>query len=382
MTARGLERWGALLLLPIFLTGCWDNFQMNQLAIVDALAVDYNRGQYHVVAEVFNTMAVPAPAQSSPTATGGSNHSSSVFLEGAGKTLGEALADVSASSSRHVFWASTQVLLLGTGALQQGLGPLFGTFLHYPQFRSTARVLAVPGSAQSALESDTSGMEITVAQEIRNQDRYLHHDLSQGWAPRLYDVMRWDTEHGRSMVLLSLEKKPESKMNPQFRMDQSLVIGPDGRARGSLPSHDAMAYLWITGRFSQGYVAAGCPAGAGQTTIYLTSVSARSHVVVQRGTVRGIHIRLTGTGKVAGPLCANLSGLNMAANRRMVSLTMQTVDWAEAHDADIFGWGQQIYRQTPELWNDMPGYWRSRFPHMPVSVTSHVTIVQGDEGRV
>lgn len=388
MTGWVKTRMGVVLLLGVLLSGCWDGYQMNDLAIINAIAIDYSKGHYMVTAEAYNTSEVPTPGH--PTSGSQANKSASVTLTGTGKTLGEAMANVSAESSRHVFWAATTVVILGLGAIKHGMAPITGTLLRYPEFRTTARMFVSMSAAGPILEKTQSGFEITVGKEIRDQDRYLHHDVSEGWAPRTYDVLRWNTQHGRSAVLLAIKPLNDSSSSgssgssgvsrPAFSMPDSAVLGPTGMLQGWLPRKDAPAYLWLVHRFDQSFSAVSCPEG-GSTTVYWTSVKSAAKLRVGPSGVEGVAITLTGSGKVVGDLCDRLSVISQAANREALNQTLTTVDWAKQHDADIFGWGQMVYRQDPRLWAQLQGSWPDRFRHLPVSVTSHVTVIQGDVGR-
>lgn len=382
MRARLLARVGGIVALAFLVSGCWDGYQMNQLAIINALAIDYQRGDYVVTAEAYNTTAVPSPGHPTGNSAGGGNPSAGVLLTGTGKTVGEAMANVSGSSSRHVFWTATTVVIIGSEALKKGMTSITGTFLRYPQFRTTARVFVAKSEAAPLLEGKTSGMEITIGQEIRNQDRFLHKDISRGWAPRAYDILRWDTQHGRSAVLLGVQKVSSSPTQAtEFSMPDSAVVGPNGTLEGWLPGKDATPYLWLTHRASQAYSALKIPSQT-PTTIYWTQVTSRVSVRVRKGEVAGVDIGLTGTGKVAGTLPESLSEINQWANREAVAQTLTTVRWAEQHDADIFGWGQAVYRKDPRLWYRLHGTWPRLFKTLPVSVHSKIVIVQGDAGRV
>lgn len=354
---------------------------MNQLAVVDAMAVDYDHGQYRVTAEVFNTSAVPGPGKG-VSAAQGANTSASVNLVGHGKTLSDAMGEVADTSSRHVFWAATQVVLIGTSALKRGLAPIVAPFLHYPEFRSTARMFAVPANAAHLLNATDSGLELTVGQEIRNIARFTHQDNSRGWAPRAYDVLRWNNQHGRASVLLGVRSlSPKTAIAPTLTMNTSAVIGPGGSLRGWLPHRDAPAYLWLTGRFRHTFMAVACPNGL-DTTIYVATMGTRTVPDISGGHLNGLHLSITGSGKLAGQVCAPLTVINDAANRAVVSRTLATVHWAQKHQADIFGWGQAVYRRDPALWNTLNGHWPERFGGLPVSVTAQVLIVQGNAGRV
>ncbi len=382
MKARFLARVGGILALIFLVTGCFDGYQMNQLAIINALAIDYHRGEYMATAEAFNTTAVPSPGHPTGTSVGGGNPSAGVLLTGAGKTVGEAMANLSGSSSRHVFWAATTVVIIGSEALKKGLTPIAGSFLRFPEFRTTARVFVAKSEAAPLLSGKTSGMEISIGQEIRNQDRFLRMDISRGWAPRAYDVLRWDTQHGRSAVLLGIQKTSSNPTQAsQFSMGESAVIGPNGRLQGWLPGKATTPYLWLVHRSAQAFSSLKSPSGV-PTTIYWTHVTSRVSVRVRKGQVAGVDIMLTGAGKVAGTLPNRLRVINQLANKKAVAETLATVHWAEQHDADIFGWGQAVYRKNPRLWYGLHGSWPGLFKTLPVSVHSKIVIVQGGAGRV
>ncbi len=114
----------AVLLFPMLLfSGCSDNTELGNRAIIEAAAVDYSHGEYKVSALLF-----------SGGGSGGDTIDASgenvIKVTGTGKTLSEAIDSISLTDGKELYMSETKLLILGCGFTEGGVTDVLNT-LYY-----------------------------------------------------------------------------------------------------------------------------------------------------------------------------------------------------------------------------------------------------------
>ncbi len=111
------------LALTLLLSGCSDNTELGNRAIIEAIAVDYSHGEYTVSALLF-----------SGGGSGGDTLDASgenvIKVTGTGKTLTEAIDSVSLIDGKELYMSETKLLILGCGFTEGGVDDVLNT-LYY-----------------------------------------------------------------------------------------------------------------------------------------------------------------------------------------------------------------------------------------------------------
>ncbi|WP_238652039.1 Ger(x)C family spore germination protein [Paenibacillus piscarius] len=139
----------ALLLSSIFLAGCWDRTEINDLAIVLATGVDYEEGQAQLTAQIF----IPRKGGGGSESGGAGEGASGVTMTrtAKGENIAEALNRLQRKVARHMFWGQCEVIVISEAAGKHGLREFVDFFLRYPQFREHAFVFSSQDSARDIL---------------------------------------------------------------------------------------------------------------------------------------------------------------------------------------------------------------------------------------
>lgn len=171
----------------VLLTGCWYQRETNELDIVSGLSVDYLDRQYAVTAEIIEPQMIPNPSHSGSAGDG----PRSVLVYGQGHTLSEALQDLGHKTSRLLFWASMEVVVVGrAAAAAHGIAPLLLAFGHGPGMRLTPRALIAHKTASDVFKLRFASIENAAGEFLRLEPEMNHRQQSAGWSPRAYDLVR------------------------------------------------------------------------------------------------------------------------------------------------------------------------------------------------
>ncbi|NGY87944.1 hypothetical protein F6Y05_33345 [Bacillus megaterium] len=168
-----------LCVLLVFLSGCWDREELQQLSIVSGMAIDKGsnkvKNRYRVTVQIIN------PSQVAGGQQGGKVQASPVttFTE-TGSTLAETLRKISTKSPGELFFPHLQILVISEKVANQGIEDLFDMIERDSQFRVLFPVLIARGhiTAKETLEVTTS-LEAIPSAKIGNALKSSEDD----WEP-------------------------------------------------------------------------------------------------------------------------------------------------------------------------------------------------------
>ena len=108
MTAKKIQLAVLLLITVLLCSGCWDKKEYNQLALAQAIAIDYTDGQYQL------TMQLIMPKASEETVS-----SENIWIiDGQGDSVGDALEQIALRAPREIYLDHLDIVLLGEALMQ------------------------------------------------------------------------------------------------------------------------------------------------------------------------------------------------------------------------------------------------------------------------
>ena len=183
-----------IMLLPI--TGCWNNRDLTELAIVTGLGIDLSDNQ-----KIELTLQVIRPSALRENQNGGHGHEKAymnVTVEG--NTIFEAIRNVIAYFDRRAYFAHVQVMVIGEALSIQGLGDILDLFERDSETRRRAELLIAKGmKAKEVLdvESEMQGIpSIQLFEGLRAAD-----DLSKASNINLFEMLK-EFSHEEHAVLI------------------------------------------------------------------------------------------------------------------------------------------------------------------------------------
>lgn len=140
-----------LLILPFIifiLTGCYDYRELNDLAIVSAISIDYKDDNFLLTAQVVN----PKKQQDTSSA----NEPEFIIYEGYGKTIQEAFRDILNTSPHRMYTSHMQILIISEEIAKTKLPTILDFFSRDAETRSEYNILiAKNNTAKESLSITT-----------------------------------------------------------------------------------------------------------------------------------------------------------------------------------------------------------------------------------
>jgi spore germination protein KC len=145
MTGRRLL--AALLAAVLLLTGCWNRREVNEIAIVTAVAIDLESDQQLRV-----TILVLDPARGGGGGEGGSPSKAGTFrVTATGQTVLDALRNINQVISRRPEWKHNNAIILSEEVARRGVSQVLDFFVRNYESRLDQWVLVTHGKAADVL---------------------------------------------------------------------------------------------------------------------------------------------------------------------------------------------------------------------------------------
>lgn len=386
----------AVLLLP---AGCWSRAEIDKLAIVRCLAIDYlpEADEPYLV-----TLSVARPAALPAGNGGGGAGGGALTFSGTGPSLDLALQNATLSMPRHAFFTHNEVVLIGEEAARHGLQELVDLVMRFHQLRLTNFLLFVPGTAHDVLLAD-SRLEAALPQEILGlleQDRLS----SEGDPLEIYHILRQAVTEGQEahLAVLRLAPPPEQAMPeiaaekqpaggqgdgagagqqagaappPEVLSIDGTAVFRDDKLAGFLTRRETRGYLLLAGRIRRGELSVPDPLAPGKS-VSLGILRGKSKITPRleagrlsflvEAELEGDILHQESPENLATP--EMLERLGAAKAQALQEEMAQTLRRLQEMEADIVGFGTILRRRHPQTFRALAGRWPQVFRTLEVEI--------------
>lgn len=385
-----------LLLCALIVSGCWSKNEIENLAIVSAIGVDYveieGEPKWQVTMEIYHPEALAPTGVSGMSGGKSGNRPISWVVTSLGNTVDEAINHISSRTPRVLFFAHTRLIILGREAVENyNLEEILSLFLSSQEARLRNWLLIADGKAQEVLLAGPE-MEPIRAEELEEMIRQTREKLSKAEVLNLRDVGESLALSGKDVVTGRVEvfKAPEpptrlfipgqESVRQTFRLDGAAVFSK-GDFAGWLGDLETRGYLFTVGKAKMTIV----PIDLNHDDIFDANVrilKASSKITPEiNGGELKMKVAIQAEGHLEGffpgdfqvtPAFFEEVGRKTAMELKKDVLS--AINKAKEYRADIFGFGERVYRHQPKYWHLVKEQWRDYFVSLPVEVEVQVVI--------
>lgn len=362
----------------VFLTGCWDRTELNDLAIELGLGLDRAKNNKVEISAQFIIPSKMGMGQSGRSDTG-----KSVFIEsGTGEDTLEAIQMIQTKLSREVFRGHHRVIVIGEQLARRGLADVLDNYSRDPDIRLRADALVVKGStakkfleASSPLENIPAiGAQKEHAQTGGLGDTSLVNFLIAGTSDGINPILP-------AIKLIHASKKQDETVFEGFQIVGGAIFNKDLKLVGYLNMQKWLTTLWLVNRLSKQTITATVSKGKGSASLYMTKID-RKIIPTIRGNTIKCDIVLSGEGTIQENNTnldltqpKNLTLLEHALEKKAEKQTLQTIKKVQKqYGTDIFGLGEAVHQKYPSQWKVLKKNWTKQFRKVQVSVHANLTI--------
>lgn len=374
---------------PLLLAGCWGYSELNDTGIVLATAIDLV-GENQYEATVISI---------APIGTGGGmqqpDRSNAWIGTARGASPDEAIKNLRMMATKNIIWNHNDIFIIGEAMAREGISGLIDFLVRESEIRlnnsimiaegRASDIFKVPADIENDLHSEIKGI-------ISNSEKW-----SKGYVPDLrkflqeYTLAHIGAVAGRigymEQNISSFSTNREKYLqfpNPEKRQTTIIIAGcaafKKDKLAGFLNEVETSGYSWITEKAEPGTLIL-ADLGGGKT-------SAMELQVVRSGIEPEIK-----DGNISMKLKVEITG-RLAEDERFINLDSEVIAGLEADfgeevtkemetavkkaqkelKADIFGFGDALYRKKPEIWRMVQPEWEEMFPDIEIQPEVKVTL--------
>jgi len=381
----------------LLLSGCWDRDELEDLAMVQALGIDYlpEEEKFEVTLSVIRPADLGAggmeggiEGEIEPTRT----------ITTRGDTISVALEQQNAFLPRRTYYAHNDIVIVGETLAKRGLHHILDRLVRERDTRLTLNMFVTSEDVKDLMRSG-SRLEMSLPEEIRDMkqrtnQRSLRPEVNQ------LDFVRYLLAGGRDPYLPLLEVREEEPTSPQEAEiagtlgegedSEQLVKYPhlygtavfkEDRLAGFLDGHETKGLLYVEEGIIDSRDAIEDPEGRPGKVVLIT-ISSSSEITprVENGEPE-ILVEIVEEGDICCQTAATHI-FTMENFRRMEALKESLIkgyvedalEKVQEWEADIFGFGQKFQTHYPDYWETIEDDWREIYTEMEVivEVESHI----------
>ncbi len=366
---------GLLLLLAVLTTGCWDRLEVNDLAIVDLVAIDTADEGVRLTVSVVVPSRAQSPASAGGAGGGGgavSGRPTSAF-SASGKTIMDASMKIQKRLSRRIFWAHTRILVIGEEFARAGVRPALDFWSRHREPRPLMQIAVTPGRAADFIMAQPR-LERLLSESVRET-------INMGMQARVtikdfFEWIRSETEEpiAPRVELVAGEQGEDSQVS-------GTAVFKDDRLVGWLSDAETRGLLWLRGEVKTGVATVDVPSG-GRISMMLIRGSTNISPDFSTGRLR-IHVSIVAEDDVyesSAPIDLGkdevVSVVQQLLRQAIEDRVRQTLAKVQHQlQADVLKFGEAVHRSAPLAWEGgLKQRWPEVFPEVPVdiAVTAHV----------
>ena len=367
-----------LLLCTLFIAGCWDRKEINDVAFVIGIAVDKEGENYRSSLQI----ALPGQSGASGSTGGGggtSGDKSWFMLSNTAKTLRGTSLEGQKALSRKIYYAHRRTMLIGEDLARDGVASMLDLFTRYPLNRFSALPVVTKGEAYAVMDTDApiEKFPSEMVRELcflnmrnpRSLKTFIDSILSDGVDPFL-------------PVASKVENVPKDwkDVKTNIKLDGLAVFKKD-KLVGMIDKAPADALILAMGEANAPEIMVKSPRGEGDIFIKLNENNSSLHPTVKDDKVT-VTVQLYAKGVVVdnesnyGDLREKeILKLNDAIHKKIKEDIVEGIRLIQQkYHADILGIGRSIHQHLPKEWDKMKDRWDDIYPDVEVNVIPHVII--------
>lgn len=359
-------------LLAFPLTGCWNAREINELAFVMSIALDKADNGFKITAQI----AKPETYSKTPSGSGTEKEKPFWLVSSTGKTIFEAVRNMSSISSRRIFWSHIKVIIIGEELARSDIREIFDFFSRNAELRFRTWIAVTPGEAGKILEA----VPIMEKDPSQNIEKIIEKTNLTGKAcgimlkDFLEDYMDPYLNPVASRIILTTQNS-----KPTVKLEGASAFG-DNKMADWLNENETRGFLWIKNEIDGSIRVVNCP----YDNLPVTLEIKKGKTNFKSDIVNGIpHFTITAeaSAKLTEKACTTefadlqaLHGLEETLASAIGEDIQSIVTASKNLDTDILDFSGILHREHKNEWKKLSPNWSQLFKKAEVKIIVKVKI--------
>ncbi|EFM09461.1 germination protein, Ger(x)C family [Paenibacillus curdlanolyticus YK9] len=373
---REMRRIGkvvSLLLAAFLLTGCWNRVELLDKGFVMGVAIQSVEPEIvHLTVQIFK------PSQKAG-GQGGSMQKSFININTKGRSIFEAVRDITLHLGRKAQWSHMRIIILDEQtARTNNLLSLLEYFYRDHEARITTRVLITKGEPSEYLKVRPM-IEQTISQQFNKTEENASGSSGKALTVNLLRLAQALKSEVPNTILpiATLKPKGEATMS-------GLAVIRDSKMVGTMSASQTEDLLMLTNQFKKGILNVPCiheGEGKGESeAIEVQSVRTTMKPIIQSGKLR-VQMTFELSGNIGSLRCTKLEKRSdekafvERIQQMMEARLLGTIRETQKREVDLLGIGNALYRKNPRVWKQWKQDWGARYAEADIELKGSVRLL-------
>ena len=371
-----------IVLIPLFLlTGCWNYRELNQMAIVSAIAVEKEGEYFKMTAQIMNAKKTDTQ---NATAAGGSSSPVTVLIA-KGKTMHEALRNMVLISPRKLYIGHTELFVIDEKVAYNGIMDIVDFMIRDPESRKQFQVVVSKEDSASDILTVLTPLEALPTQDILSTlkvaaehkgiiteisyDELLSYIYDQG----IENVLPVISVSGSVSSGQETTNTQKSVPKSNIQLD-GLSIFKGDRMLGFLSKDDSLGFNLIRNNITYDVISYKCDQN-NYASMEIVRINSSFKVEIKNNKPY-VKIKTTGTGVLSEMNCKMditteeaRKEIKKQIDNKIKELMANSIKHVQQqYDSDIFGFGNYLYHNNYSYWKENKNNWDSLFANLDYEI--------------
>lgn len=353
----------------IFLSGCWDRQEVNDLALIMAAGFDKKADN-----KIELTVLVFIPkGGGTQQAMGDSNTAGdyqTLVRSAEGITIADAMAKLQELLPRQIFWGHTDIFVFNEGLARKGIAKHVDFIMRHPQLRERGQIFVSQQTAKEIL-SILPPLERDLSEVLRE---LAEHNIGMNVTTKKLAQMLISDSGDCALPWIKILPPEEVKAPKQtIAYITGTAIFKKDKMVGKIDDSVTRGVLWLRNEIQLGVVTTKPNNSNGHISVNV--LQARSTLIPK---IENGKWKITLKSESYSDIVQNTTDLNVSDPAVVKSLEHQLTEKIdkrirlaqkqvqEGMKADIFGFAEAFHRKYPDIWNKEKGRWDEIYPNIEV----------------
>lgn len=373
-----------LLLSFLFISGCWDSSEVNDIAIELAWGIDKAKDD-KVAITAQTIIPTKISGDQSGGRGGGGNGRPFFTVTTEGTNTLDAVQRMQAKLSRQLFRGHRRVIVIGEAMARHGLKKVIDTYTRDPDLKLRSDIFIVKENTAKNFLKLSYPLESVPGLGVSGEFKQLGTLIDTGFLNFLLSA----TSEGACPAVPAIsigmdsDSQDEQSGNDQegFRIAGSGILNKDLKLVGFLDSKESLVMRWVSGNINKWTVPVTIPHEDGNISVDLYKMRSKINPVV-KGDKLNIQVSLTAQGAIrenntsldlSKPERINL--LQETLKKQIEETVLQMITKVQKNYAtDVFGFSNTIRRKNLSFWKSIRNDWEKEFQEAGISVNAKCKI--------
>jgi len=371
-----------LMILTIFLSGCWSKRELNELAIVAALGIDKVDNEFDITVQV----VIPGEISSKQPTSG---RSPVITYHSKGATVFEAIRKMTTLTARKLYFSHLQIVVLGDELAREGIGKPLDLISRDHEFRNDFDVIVAHDATAEEVLNVLTPIEKVPATKLLNSLRTSEKSWGTTQSINIDEIINTLNSKENSVVMSAIEIQGDKNVgmeqtnvkrskSPVLLKYAGLAVFKEGKLIGLLTEDESRSLGFLRDKIDSTIEILACPKG-GTLSTEITHSKTKIKGKFENGAPK-IKVFIDVNQNVGEVECnidltkeKSIHYINKKTEeiiKKRIDKTISTIQ--QNYRVDVFGFGEALHRTNPKEWKKIKKDWLTIFQELPVKVEVHV----------